>query len=75
MYAGAPLAFGVFRQRLPHAERPFRPRVHLDPHEPVPDWRAAQWLPAYPIGLGVIVHPSRYGPLITPDQGDEPLPV
>jgi amino acid transporter len=24
MYAGAPLAFGVFRRRLPHAERPWR---------------------------------------------------
>ena len=24
MYAGAPLAFGVFRKRLPHAERPWR---------------------------------------------------
>src|SRR5438067_12080073 len=24
MYAGAPLAFGVFRRRLPHADRPYR---------------------------------------------------
>jgi amino acid transporter len=24
MYAGAPLAFGVFRQRLPHVDRPYR---------------------------------------------------
>jgi len=27
MYAGAPLAFGVFRRRLPHAERPWRAPV------------------------------------------------
>ncbi|MGZ6829251.1 MAG: APC family permease [Nocardioidaceae bacterium] len=30
MYAGAPLAFGAFRRRLPHAERPFRlPAGHI----------------------------------------------
>jgi amino acid transporter len=110
MYAGAPLSFGVFRKRLPHAARPFRlpggevlsplafiisgliilwsgwstdwklgvgivlgylvlwlSRVlHLNAHEPVLHWRAAQWLPAYLIGLGVIVYLSPYGPLTTP---------
>jgi hypothetical protein len=29
-------------------------------------WRAAQWLPAYLIGLGVIVYLSPYGPLKSP---------
>src|SRR5947207_7679092 len=27
MYAGAPLAFGAFRRRLPHAERPWRAQI------------------------------------------------
>jgi amino acid transporter len=110
MYAGAPLAFGVFRRRLPHAERPFRlPAgevlaplafivsgliivwsgwttdwklgvaivlgyvilglcrvLHLNAHEPLLEWRSAQWLPAYLVGLGVIVLLSPYGPLTTP---------
>ncbi|HET8604650.1 MAG TPA: APC family permease [Marmoricola sp.] len=30
MYAGAPLALGVFRRRLPHAQRPYRlPAAHI----------------------------------------------
>jgi amino acid transporter len=110
MYAGAPLSFGVFRKRLPDAERPYRlpggavlspiafivsgliilwsgwttdwklgvailigyvilglsRGLHLNAHEPVLQWRAAQWLPVYLVGLGVIVYLSPYGPLRTP---------
>ncbi len=110
MYAGAPLSFGVFRKRLPHAERPYRlpaggffapvafivsnliilwstwdtdwklgvaillgyvilgvNRVFkMNPHAPVLNWRAAQWLPVYLIGMGVIVYLSDYGPLKNP---------
>jgi amino acid transporter len=110
MYAGAPLSFGVFRRRLPEAERPYRQPageviapaavvvsglvilwsgwatdwklgvaillgyvilglsrgLRLNTHEPVLQWRAAQWLPVYLIGLGVIVYLSPYGPLTKP---------
>ena len=40
--------------------------LRLNSHEPVMQWRAAQWLPVYLIGLGVIVYLSPYGPLSTP---------
>ncbi|MCU1668283.1 MAG: amino acid permease [Blastococcus sp.] len=40
--------------------------LHLNSHKPVLQWRAAQWLPVYLIGLGVIVYLSPYGPLKTP---------
>ncbi len=110
MYAGAPLSFGVFRRRLPDAERPWRLplggffaplafivanfvvlwtgwdtvwklgiaillgyallianyALKLNPTEPVLDWRAAQWLPVYLLGLGVIVYLSDYGPMADP---------
>jgi amino acid transporter len=110
MYAGAPLALGVFRRRLPNAERPWRlpaaevlsplafivagliilwsgwetdwklgvaillgyvilgltRAFNLNTHNPVMQWRAAQWLPVYLIGLGVIVYLSPYGPLSKP---------
>src|SRR3954467_8263079 len=110
MYAGAPLALGVFRRRLPDADRPYRlpaaavlsplafvvsgliilwsgwatdwklgvaillgyvilglTRVfRLNTHNPVMQWRAAQWLPVYLIGLGLIVYLSPYGPLKNP---------
>jgi amino acid transporter len=110
MYAGAPLALGVFRRRLPNADRPWRlpaaevlaplafvvagliilwsgwetdwklgvaillgylilglTRVfRLNTHNPVMQWRAAQWLPVYLVGLGVIVYLSPYGPLKNP---------
>jgi len=110
MYAGAPLALGVFRRRLPNADRPYRlpaagvlaplafivagliilwsgwptdwklgvaillgylilgltRAFRLNGHNPVMQWRAAQWLPVYLIGLGVIVYLSPYGPLTTP---------
>ncbi len=110
MYAGAPLSLGVFRRRLPDAERPYRlPAAEviapaafivsglvilwsgwatdwklgvaillgyvilafsrgfrLNSHEPVLQWRAAQWLPVYLVGLGIIVYLSPYGPLKNP---------
>jgi amino acid transporter len=110
MYAGAPLAFGVFRQKLPDAQRPFRlpwggfwsplafvvanliimwsgwdtdwhlgvailigyvilvlnAVLDLNPHKPVFDWKAAQWLPVYLVGMGVIVVLSDYGPMTKP---------
>src|SRR5690349_6167050 len=110
MYAGAPLALGVFRRRLPDADRPYRlpaaevlaplafvvagliilwsgwdtdwklgiaivlgyvilglTRVfRVNTHNPVMQWRAAQWLPVYLIGLGVIVYLSPYGPMKNP---------
>jgi amino acid transporter len=40
--------------------------LKLNPTAPVLDWRAAQWLPAYLVGLGVIVYLSDYGPLSDP---------
>jgi amino acid transporter len=110
MYAGAPLSLGVFRKRLPNADRPYRlpaagilsplafivsgliilwsgwdtdwklgiaillgylilalTRVfRLNSHNPVMQWRSAQWLPVYLVGLGVIVYLSPYGPLKNP---------
>jgi amino acid transporter len=110
MYAGAPLSFGVFRDRLPDADRPYRlpggswmsplafvvanllilwsgwttdwklgiailigyviltaNRVFkLNPITPQLDLRAAQWLPAYLIGMGLIVYLSDFGPLQHP---------
>ena len=105
MYAGAPLSLGVFRKRLPDAERPYRmpgaavmaplafvisgliilwsgwttdwklgiaviigyvilglSRVlHANPNPPPFQWRSAQWLPVYLIGLGLITYLSTYG--------------
>jgi amino acid transporter len=110
MYAGAPLALGVFRRRLPDADRPYRlPAAgvlsplafvvsgliilwsgwdtdwklgiaillgyailgltrlfNLNTHNPVMQWRAAQWLPVYLLGLGAIVYLSPYGPMKNP---------
>ncbi|MFC4244837.1 APC family permease [Gryllotalpicola reticulitermitis] len=110
MYAGAPLAFGAFRKRLPNAERPFRlpggqifspiafivanwiilwtgwptdwklgvciligfaiivlNRVFRLNSTPVHfNWRAAQWLFPYLIGLGLIIFLSDWGPLKHP---------
>jgi amino acid transporter len=103
MYAGAPLAFGAFRNRLPDWERPFRlpggkvlaplafalanmiilwsgwdtdyklgisvligyvvliasRLLKLNPIKPELDFRAAQWLPVYLIGMGVISWQSQ----------------
>jgi amino acid transporter len=110
MYAGAPLAFGVFRRRLPDAERPYRAPLgavlaplsfvianllilwagwttdwklgiailigyvilaatrllRLNSISPRLDLRAAQWLPVYIVGMGVIVYLSDFGPLKNP---------
>ena len=108
MYAGAPLAYGVFADRLPHHERPYRlpggkvvaplsfvvanlivywagwdtlwrlgvaivigylllggyawyaVRAGL-PDAPRLDWRAAQWLPVYLLGLGLISWQGGFG--------------
>jgi len=39
---------------------------HLNEHKPMLDWRAASWLPAYLVGLGIIVFLSSFGPLDDP---------
>ncbi len=110
MYAGAPLAFGVFRNRLPDEDRPYRAPAgsvlsplafvvanflilwagwvtdwklglaillgyvilaanqvfNLNPRSPQLDFKAAQWLPVYLIGMGLIVYLSDFGPLTNP---------
>jgi amino acid transporter len=110
MYAGAPLSFGVFRSRLPDADRPYRlpggrwmsplafvvanllilwsgwatdwklgvailigyvilianRLFKLNPIQPQLDLRAAQWLPVYLVGMGLIVYLSDFGPLKHP---------
>jgi amino acid transporter len=110
MYAGAPLALGVFRKRLPGAERPYRlpaapvlapaafavanllilwsgwttdwklgiailigyailaaNRIfRLNPTTPQFEPRAAAWLPAYLVGMGLIVYLSDFGPTAHP---------
>jgi amino acid transporter len=104
MYAGAPLAFGVFRMH--HNERPRAYRLpggsfwspiaffianmiifwsgwtivwklgvciaigyvliginfafKLNPRQPKLDWKAAQWVPAYILGLGIITYFGTY---------------
>jgi amino acid transporter len=35
-------------------------------HQPMLDWRAASWLPAYLVGLGIIVYISSFGPMEDP---------
>jgi amino acid transporter len=110
MYAGAPLALGVFRSRLPDEERPYRlpaaPVVaplafavanllilwsgwktdyklgvailigyviltanrvlKLNPIVPHFEVKAAAWLPAYLVGMGLIVYLSDFGPMKHP---------
>ncbi|MER6127944.1 APC family permease [Streptomyces sp. NPDC001795] len=108
MYAGAPLAYGVFADRLPHRERPYRlpagkvlsplsfvvanliiywagwdtlwrlgvaivlgyvllgayalyATVKDLPDAPRLDWKAAQWLPPYLVGLGLISWQGGFG--------------
>ncbi|MCF1509684.1 APC family permease [Streptomyces glomeratus] len=108
MYAGAPLAYGVFADRLPHLERPYRlpagkviaplsfvvanliiywagwdtlwrlgVAIVLGyallggyawyatskglPDAPRLDWKSAQWLPAYLVGLGLISWQGGFG--------------
>jgi len=117
MYAGAPLAFGALRDRLPARVRPYRLpagtviapvsfvvanliiywagwntlwRLGLAivlgylllgayawyattrrlPNAPVLDWRAAQWLPVYLLGMGVISWQGGFG---AGSQGHLPL--
>jgi len=40
--------------------------LKLNPITPVLDWKAAQWLPFYLVGMGLIVYLSDYGPLTDP---------
>ena len=108
MYAGAPLAYGVFAERMPHLERPYRlpagkvlaplsfvvanliiywagwdtlwrlgVAIVLGylllgvyawyavaaglPDAPRLDWKAAQWLPVYLLGLGLISWQGGFG--------------
>ena len=108
MYAGAPLAYGVFAERLPHLERPYRlpagkvlaplsfvvanliiywagwdtlwrlgvaivlgylllgvyawyAVANELPDAPRLDWKAAQWLPVYLLGLGLISWQGGFG--------------
>ncbi|MEU1627625.1 APC family permease [Streptomyces sp. NPDC020096] len=108
MYAGAPLAFGALRSRLPERERPYRlPGGNIIsplsfviasliiywsgwdtlwrlgvaiilgyvllgsyalyanrkglPNAPLLNWKSAQWLPVYLIGLGVISWQGGFG--------------
>ncbi|WP_055490812.1 APC family permease [Streptomyces sp. TP-A0356] len=115
MYAGAPLAYGVFSDRLPHHERPYRlpagkvisplsfvvanliiywagwdtlwrlgvaiilgyvllgsyalyATAKRRPDAPRMDWKAAQWLPGYLAGLGLISWQGGFG-----GQGHIPL--
>jgi amino acid transporter len=114
MYAGAPLSFGVFRRRLPNADRPFKlpageffaplafvvanllilwatwdvdwklgvailigyvilvanQALDLNPTKPILNWHAAQWLPVYLVGMGLIVYLSSFGPLDDPVLND-----
>ena len=42
--------------------------LHLNPHKPTLDWRAASWLLPYLVGMGLIVYFSDFGP-----KGDDAL--
>ncbi|MEU6092434.1 APC family permease [Streptomyces sp. NPDC047085] len=117
MYAGAPLAYGVFADRLPHFERPYRlpagkvvaplsfvvanliiywagwntlwrlgfaillgylllgsyalwANATKKPDAPRMDFKAAQWLPAYLLGIGLISWQGGFG---EGSQGNIPL--
>jgi amino acid transporter len=114
MYAGAPLSLGVFRRRLPDADRPYRlpaagfmapfgfiisglvilwsgwdtdwklgvailigyiilgvsRALNLNDKSPHLHWMGASWLPAYLVGMGIIVYVSNFGPLSNPWFGD-----
>ena len=39
---------------------------NLNPRKPYLDWKAAQWLPVYLVGVGLIVYFSTFGPLTNP---------
>ncbi|MER6331663.1 APC family permease [Streptomyces sp. NPDC001034] len=117
MYAGAPLAYGAFSDRLPHFERPYRlpagkiisplsfvvanliiywsgwntlwrlafaillgyvlmgsyalwANLKGKPDAPRMDFKAAQWLPAYLLGIGLISWQGGFG---DGSQGNIPL--
>jgi amino acid transporter len=42
--------------------------LHLNPHKPTLDWKAASWLLPYLVGMGLIVYLSDFGP-----KGDNAL--
>ena len=44
--------------------------LNLNPIKPILDWKAAQWLPVWLVGLGLIVFFSVFGPLDNPPLGD-----
>jgi amino acid transporter len=44
--------------------------LDLNPTKPILNWRAAQWLPVYLVGMGLIVYVSNFGPLDDPWFGD-----
>jgi amino acid transporter len=110
MYAGAPLAFGVFRNRLPEHSRAYTLRFgkaispiafilanliimwsgwttvyklgiailigyvllavtqlfKLNPIKPQLDFKAAQWLLPYLLGIGLITYLGSFGPMKSP---------
>src|SRR5918911_414598 len=66
MYGGAPLALGVFRSRLPAAERPYQLPAGRIVAPGAFEVRSAVWLPVYLIGMGLIVYLSDFGPLKNP---------
>ena len=43
---------------------------NLNDKSPHLHWRSAAWLPAYLVGLGIIVYVSNFGPLSSPWLGD-----
>ncbi len=43
---------------------------NLNDKSPHLHWRSASWLPAYLVGLGIIVYVSNFGPLDSPWVGD-----
>jgi amino acid transporter len=43
---------------------------HLNDKSPHLHWRSASWLPAYLVGMGIIVYISSFGPMKSPILGD-----
>jgi amino acid transporter len=43
---------------------------HLNDKSPHLHWRSASWLPAYLVGMGIIVYISSFGPMDSPVLGD-----
>jgi hypothetical protein len=43
---------------------------HLNDKSPHLHWKSASWLPAYLVGIGIIVYVSNFGPLDSPWLGD-----